>query len=228
LNITVDYREKASGLIDLLKTENVSIEVKKVLYGDYIINNSITIERKTAKDFLISIIDARLFRQLSNLKKYCTNPVLVIEGNPYKTDLNFENVAIKGALISAQAIWYIPVIFSRSQEDTKDIFVMIGRQDETCLDVVPLRGGYRPKRLKSKQLYLLQGLPQIGPMLAKRLLEHFKSVSKIMNASIDELTEVDGIGTVSATKIREVLDAETLNHLTNQPLDVMRKSQTET
>lgn len=228
MNITVDYREKASGLIDLLKTENISIEVKKVLYGDYIINNSITIERKTAKDFLISIIDARLFRQLSNLKKYCTNPVLVIEGNPYKTDLNFENVAIKGALISTQAIWYMPVIFSRSKEDTKDIFVMIGRQDETCLDVIPLRGGYRPKRLKSKQLYLLQGLPQIGPMLAKRLLEHFKSVSKIMNASIDALTEVDGIGTVSATKIREVLDAETFNHLTNQPLDAMRKSQTET
>ena len=122
MNITVDYREEASGLIDLLKTENISIEVKKVLYGDYIINNSITIERKTAKDFLISIIDARLFRQLLNLKKYCTNPVLLIEGNPYKTDLGFENVAIKGALISAQAIWYMPVIFSRSKEDTKDIF----------------------------------------------------------------------------------------------------------
>jgi len=40
LNITVDYREKASGLIDLLKTENISIEVKKVLYGDYIINTT--------------------------------------------------------------------------------------------------------------------------------------------------------------------------------------------
>jgi ERCC4-type nuclease len=49
-----------------------------------------------------------------------------------------------------------------------------------------------------------------------------------MNASIDELIEVDGIGTVSATKIREILDAETFNHLTNQPLDVMRKGQTET
>ena len=31
---------------------------------------------------------------------------------------------------------------------------------------------------------------------------------------MDELKEVDGIGTVSATKIREVLDAETFNHLT--------------
>ena len=208
MKITVDYREEASGLIDLLKKKDILIEVKKVPYGDYIINDSITIERKTANDFLISIIDGRLFRQLSNLKKYCSSPILLIEGNPYKTALNFDPMAIKGALISAQSIWYIPVVFSRSKEDTRDIFLMIGNQEETHVDVVPFRGGYRPKRLKSKQLYLLQGLPQVGPMLAKRLIEHFRSVSKIMNASIDELTEVDGIGRVSATKIREVLDTE--------------------
>lgn len=207
MNITVDYREKASGLIDLFIREGISVEVKKVPYGDYIISNSITIERKTAKDLLISIIDGRLFSQLSNLKKYCINPILLIEGNPYKTDLNFDNMAIKGALISAQAIWYVPVIYSRSKEDTKDIFMMIGRQDETYTDVIPLRGGYRPKKLKSKQLFILHGLPQVGPMLARRLIERFSSVSKVMNASIDELTEVEGIGKVSAEKIREVLDA---------------------
>ena len=117
-------------------------------------------------------------------------------------------MAIKGTLISAEALWYIPIIFSRSKEDTRDIFMMIGRQDETYVDVIPLRGGYRPKRLKSKQLYLLQGLPHIGPMLAKRLMEHFRTVSRIMNASIEQLSEVEGIGRVSAKKIREVLDFE--------------------
>lgn len=208
MKIRVDYREKASGLIDLLEKEEVFIEIGKVPYGDYIINDSITIERKTAKDFLISIIDGRLFNQLSNLKNYCQNPILFIEGNPYKTDLNFDPAAIKGSLISAQVIWYIPVIFSRSKEDTRDILLMIGRQDETYIDVVPLRGGYRPKRLKSKQLYVLQGLPQIGPMLAKRLVEHFRSVSNIINASMEELMEVEGIGTSVAAKIREVLDSE--------------------
>jgi len=208
LKIKVDYREKTSGIIDLLKEEDVSIEIRKVSYGDYIINDSITIERKTARDFLISIIDTRLFNQLSNLKKYCTKPILLIEGNPYRTDLNFDPAAIKGALLSAQTIWYIPVVFSQSKEDTRDIFMMLGRQDETYMDVVPLRGGYRPKRLKSKQLYLLQGLPNVGPMLAKRLIEHFKSVSKIMTATAEELTEVGGKGKVSAQKIREVLDSE--------------------
>ena len=150
MRMTVDYREKASGLIDLLKKEDISLNVKKIPYGDYIISNSITIERKTAKDLLISIIDGRLSSQLSNLKNNCSNPILLIEGNPYKTDFNFDRMAIKGALISAQVIWYIPIIYSRSKEDTKDIFIMIGKQDETYTDVLPLRGGYRPKRLKSK------------------------------------------------------------------------------
>lgn len=208
MKIRVDYREKASGLVDLLKNEDLLIEIKKVPYGDYVINDSITIERKTARDFLVSIIDGRLFNQLSNLKKHCLNPILLIEGNPYKTELNFDPMAIKGALLSAQAIWHIPVIFSRSKEDTRNILLMIGRQDQTYMDVVPLRGGYRPKRLKSKQLYLLQGLPQVGPLLAKRLIEHFRSVSRVMNASIEELTEIDGLGRVSAEKIREVLDEE--------------------
>jgi len=87
---------------------------------------------------------------------------------------------------------------------------IIGKQTESYIDVVPLRGGYRPKRLKSKQLYLLQGLPQVGPMLAKRLLKHFKSVSNVVNASVQDLKEIDGIGKVSAKKIREVLDTEFL------------------
>jgi len=208
MKIRVDYREKASGIIDLLRREDISIEVGKVSYGDYIINESITIERKTAKDFLISIVDGRLFRQLSNLKKYCPNPILLIEGNPYKTELDFESNAIKGALISAQTVWYIPTIFSQNKKDTKDVILMIGKQDETFVDVVSLRGGYRPKRLKSKQLYLLQGLPKVGPMLAKKLLLHFKSVSRIRNATIEEFIEVDGIGRISAVKIREVLDKE--------------------
>ena len=119
-------------------------------------------------------------------------------------------MAIRGALISALTIWYIPVIFSRSKEDTRDVLIMISRQIETCIDVVPLRGGYRPKRLKSKQLYILQDLPQVGPKLAKRLMKHFKSVSKVMHASVQALTEVDGIGKVTAEKIREVLDTVVL------------------
>lgn len=208
MKIKVDFREKASGIIELFREEEISLEIGKIPYGDYIINEAITIERKTARDFLISIIDGRLFNQLANLKKKCIHPLLLIEGNPFETDLQFDPLAIKGALISTQAIWYIPIVYSESIQETKNIFLMMGRQDETFSDVVPLRGGYRPKRLKSRQLYILQGLPQVGPTLAKRLLDHFGSVSKMISASIEELMKVEGIGKESAKKIRDVLDAE--------------------
>ena len=208
VKILVDFRERASGIIDLLRKEEVTLEIGKVPYGDYIINEAITIERKTARDFLISIIDGRLFNQLSNLKKKCIHPLLLIEGNPFETDLQFDPQTIRGALVSTQAIWYIPIVSSESIQETKNILLMMGRQEESCSDVVPLRGGYRPKRLKFRQLYILQGLPQVGPTLAKRLLEHFGSISKMIGASIDELMKVEGIGKESAKKIRDVLDVE--------------------
>jgi DNA excision repair protein ERCC-4 len=209
MKILVDYREKASGLVDLLSgCEGVQIEIRKVAYGDYLINDAITLERKTSRDLLVSLVDGRLFSQISNLKKHCIHPILLVEGNPFKTGLDFDEMAIKGALISIQAIWYVPILYSRGKEETKDIILMIGRQEEACMDVVPLRGGYRPKRLKSRQLYILQGLPKVGPTVAKRLLEHFRSVSKAMNASVEDLIQIEGIGRISAEKIREVLDSE--------------------
>ncbi len=205
MRIIVDYREESSGLPELLAT-HFTVTVKKISYGDYLINHRITVERKTARDFLISIIDLRLFKQVANLRKNCSHPLILIEGNPYKTDLGFDPKAIRGAILSVQCAWQVPVIFSRSKEDSVDILVMIGQQDDVVTDVVPLRGGYRPKKLKTRQLYLLQGLPNVGPELARRLLNHFQSVGRVMGATVDELTKVEGIGNTRAMKMREVLD----------------------
>ena len=48
------------------------------------------------------------------------------------------------------------------------------------------------------------------PLLAKPLVKHFRSVSNVVNASVQDLKNVDGIGKVTAEKIRIVLDTEVL------------------
>ncbi len=204
-SIIIDDRERQSRLYPLL-TERFTVKVQRLSYGDYLINNGLVIERKTARDFLISIIDLRLFKQVANLKKHCDSALLLIEGDLLQTGGMMDHRSITGALLSVQASWQLPVIFSESAAHSCDILEIITRQRDTFSDNLVLRGGYRPKKIKTRQLYILQGLPGVGPSLAKRLLEHFKSVAAVMNASTLELQHVQGLGVVKANDIRKILD----------------------
>ncbi len=206
MKITADYRERPSGIIELLIRAGIDVAVQKISYGDYIINNRITIERKTASDFVASIIDGRLFKQAAGLKTNTKLPLLLIEGNPFRTDIDINRSSVRGAMLTIQTIFYLPIVYSRSSNDSVQMMQNIARQIEKNADDMPLRGGYRPRKLASRQLYILQGLPGIGPQLAKRLLKRFGSVSSALTASVEKLNTVEGIGPVTAEKIKEVLD----------------------
>jgi DNA excision repair protein ERCC-4 len=206
MQIIVDDREKPSGLIEWLIDVGMDVIVRHLPCCDYIINGEIFIERKTGRDFLISITDGRLFRQAANMKKRLARPLFLIEGNPFQVDIDFTPESIRGVILSLQVIWYIPVLFSKSKEDTCRIFKMIGEQEQTQTNLLTLRHGYRPKKLITRQLHILQGLPNIGPLLAKRLLEHFGTVRNVMHADMKTLSTIDGIGKIKAEKICRVLD----------------------
>jgi len=110
-------------------------------------------------------------------------------------------------LVCLAAIWQLPIVYSTSVEDSAGLLLMLGSQlDQAAGKCVP-RFGYRPKSLTSRQRYIVQGLPGIGPQLAGRLLAHFGSVAKVMGASTGQLMQVDGIGAGKAARMRLVLDA---------------------
>jgi len=152
-------------------------------------------------------MDGRLFRQAANMKKRLARTLFIVEGNPYKVNIDFTPESIRGVILSLQVIWYIPVLFSKSKEETCQIFKFIAQQDYKRDNLLKLRHGYRPKKLITRQLYILQGFPQIGPLLAKRLLCHFGSVRKVMQADRNALFEVDGIGKEMANSICRILDS---------------------
>jgi len=205
--ITADDREKSSGLIELLVNKGFEVAVQHLSCCDYIINNEISIERKTGRDFLVSIVDGRLFRQAKAMKISLQRPIFIIEGNPFNVAMGFTPGSIRGVILSLQVIWYIPVLFSKSKEDTCRIFKMLGDQEEVQTNLLTLRHGYRPKRVITKQLYVLQGLPNVGPKLAIRMLKHFGTVRRVMQADIEALSTIEGIGKKKAEAICDVLDA---------------------
>jgi len=204
--IEIDYRERGGGILEILRKSNITVEEKKLFIGDYLINKHIAVERKTTRDFAISIIDGRLFSQASRLKRYAEVQLMIIEGTDlFYTGYEIDPQAIKGAIVSLSVSWQIPLIFSKSPEGTAEILVMAGIQDVKYRDEILKRAGRRPRRLLTRKLFLLQGLPGIGPKIAKRMLEHFGSVEKIIAASEHEISCVEGIGRKKASMIREVV-----------------------
>ena len=51
---------------------------------------------------------------------------------------------------------------------------------------------------------MLEGLPGINATLASRLMAHFGSVAAVMQASVEQLVKVEGIGKTKAQRIVEV------------------------
>ncbi len=205
--IEIDHRESAAGIKEILRIkEGICVEEKRLPIGDYLVNKHITVERKTTKDFVLSIIDGRLFSQAARLRRHTEIPFMVIEGtNLFQTGYDVDPQSIKGAIVSISVSWQIPLIFSKSPCGTAEILIMAGAQDVKYYEEIQKRMGRRPKRIQTRKLYILQGLPGVGPRIAKRILEHFGSIEKIMSASEQELASIEGIGRKKASKIREIV-----------------------
>ncbi len=194
--LQADHREIRSGIPHLLLRENTRFRVifAALPAGDYLINNDIGIERKSAVDFIQSVISCRLFAQLSRLKKFTARPLLIIEGNPYRTTHKISEAAIRNAILSVTVAWQVPVIFSKDKGYTANLLgVIAGLQSKVMLSARAPQS-YRPKKITGKKIFLLQAIPGVGPTLSFRLLQKFRTIKAVINADEQELSAIEGVG----------------------------------
>lgn len=207
--IFVDYREKNSNMMRELDKIKCEIHVKNMGVGDYQITDDIIIERKTVEDFSKSITDKRLYQQAKELASNCDKPLMIIEGeNIYHTFLHPN--AIRGALSAIAIDFKIPIIQTQNETDTAFMIkrIAIREQDKDVKKNISVRSQTKPVTLPQQQLFITESLPGIGPVSAKNLLNHFKTVKNLVNASKNELKEVEGIGEKTASGIIDVTQRE--------------------
>jgi Fanconi anemia group M protein len=210
VEIFVDTREQASSVVRELTELGAVIHVKQLETGDYIVGPEAAVERKTAEDFLNSMIDGRLFNQLKNMSDGYQTPVIILEGNPSDlfTMRNIHKNAIIGALSSISIDYRIPILFSQDAKETAEFLYIMARREQLYKEKdLRLRTGRKGLTLPESQQFVIESLPMVGPTMAKSLLEHFKSVRGIMNANEKELQEVSNMGEKKAKKITRLLNA---------------------
>jgi ERCC4-type nuclease len=208
VRIVADDRENAGGVIaELQRLNGVEVEVRRLPAGDFIVEGRFAVERKTLADFARSVIDTRLFKQAAALAQGTHRGVLILEGTA--GDMGAGGVhreALQGALITVSVFYGLAVLRARDAAETTRLLVYLGRQAQEFARGSLPRPGYRPKGKRARQLFVLQGLPGVGPGRAARLLDRFGSVQAVAVASSADLAAVDGIGETTAGRIRWALE----------------------
>lgn len=207
IKIFVDTRERNSTILGILKDKAI-VEVRQLSVGDFVLSERVCAERKTVTDFLQSIIDKRLFMQLREMRRNFQYPVLIIEG-PLDEIYSMRDIhpnAIRGAISSIALDYDIPIIPSQDEEDTARFLCMIAKREQFPEDKeISLHGEKKPLTLGEQQRYVIESLPYVSAILARRLLEKFKTVGAVISASESDLMCVEGIGKIKAEKIQRVI-----------------------
>ncbi len=205
--IAVDFRERE--MAKQLELEGFEVAVQNLEVADYVISDRVAIERKTAQDFVSSIIDTQrnLFRQVADLARTYDRPVLILEGRDlYTTQMNA--ASIRGAMISVAVDYGVPIIPTEDQAETAKVIALLARREMREGREPKVHGHKTARTLKEQQEYLVSAISSVGPAVARNLLRHFGSVEKIMTASSEQLQEVELVGPKIAQRIRELVGGE--------------------
>lgn len=208
--VFADTREGNSKVIRHLSEMEIDVKVQAMAVGDYQVSDEVVIERKTAKDFVDSIVDKRLFKQARSLMEEFKRPLIILEGDDLYNGMINPN-AIRGSIASIALDFGISIIPTRNAQDTAAMIKRIAIREQSGEKTpIQIRTDKKPVNLWEQQLFIIESLPNIGPVNAKNLLEHFGTVANIINASKSQLQEVEGIGKKTAANIRKVVDSKYL------------------
>ncbi len=204
--IYADKREANSRILEILK-HRCDLREKQLPVGDYLLSKNVCAERKTASDFISSIVDGRLFRQMEELKNNFRSPIMILEGNGlFDSDRKIHPNAIRGALASVSLDYGVPIINTENNLETAEMLLAIAKREQvTRKKSISIRGRKKARSMNDRQEFLISGLPQINTQTAKKLLKHFGSPQNIFTASLDELQKIEGVGPKTAKRIRLVL-----------------------
>lgn len=200
--ILADYREKE--IIDHLKKLGAVVNELNLKVGDFVCSSKgIVVERKTHNDFVSSIIDGRIFQQLYYMKENYERPVVIVEGH---SNREISDNALKATMSTLITKFNSSFINTKNSRDTAAMIYWIAKKEqEDSVHSLGFKQGKKPKDFKKLQEFVLSSIPGVSNVLAKRLLEHFGNIEKVINASEHEMTKVERVGKKLANNIKKLL-----------------------
>jgi len=214
--VFLDSRETKSTVgKELDRMSGVTVNLETLDVADYVVSDRVAIERKELDDFIDSLIsgDRDIFQQITELTNSYDRPVLLIEGANSAEGLygraQIDEEAIRSTLGSIMIDFDVSIYFTPDAKETANTVRMLARREQEENDREVNRHGRKSTDTMSEtQEYIVSSIPDIGPVLAADLLDECGSVQGVVNASVEDLIEIEGVGEKTAKTINEVSTAD--------------------
>jgi Fanconi anemia group M protein len=206
--IVIDDRETSSRVVEHLSGMGAAIRLERLPLGDYAIGDRILVERKTARDFVDTLINRDLLGQVKAMAEAVPRPVLIIEGGDLYTQRDIHPNAIKGVIAALTIDMGVSLISTTDELDTAQMLFVLAKREEGERGERKVHPHKSHRSHKEEQEYIVSSFPEIGMKNARLLLDHFGSIRAIANASFEEMVAVKGIGEKTGQKIFDVCRRE--------------------
>lgn len=202
--IVCDNRETASPVVRALSIMGLNLKLQQLVIADYIISERVGIERKSAKDFNDSIIDGRLFTELSKLRENFLRPILILEGDPFMNS-NINKNALYGAITSILINLGVSIYKTNNAVETAEFLFQLAKKEQS-ISKASLKLRFNKAPIETSQLleYVIAGIPGVNAYRAKNLLKGLKTLQNIFQADIPDLTKIENIGKKIAQQIYKI------------------------
>lgn len=210
--ITHHPRESQSGVIAHWQTyvgnfSGLQLVATELDVGDYDLGGGVRVERKSATDFSLAIMDRRLYGEVGKLKSTSDQVVYVVEGDMFAGRFHSDPALTHAAIAWMTAIQGVALLPSYSEAYTAELLFAMARLAQHGFGQPPVMRNGKLFDPRGAQSYLVEGLPGITPLMANALLVQFGSAAAVFAASVDLLAQTPGISAALAQRIRKVLDA---------------------
>lgn len=202
--IAVDSREP-DEICDYLEAQGAQIDLAQLALGDYQASDRLIIERKTRADFESSIMDGRLFSQISALTGVeGMRVVIVVEGSP-DSDSRLSRASLLGAYSSIIADFGCTIFFTRTPQSTAElVFHLACHEQFSCAKSLSVYAKRKARTFSDQQRAVIEALPNVGPKLAQSLLAYFDTIENIACAPESELAQVEKLGKKKAGELKRL------------------------
>jgi len=108
-------------------------------------------------------------------------------------------------ILSVLLDYQIPIIFTKNEEDTANFLILLAKRQNKDKREISMRPTKSNQTLEEQKRFILEGFPGIGPSLSKELLNNFKSLRNVFNASDEELKQIKDFHENKVRKFKELL-----------------------